>query len=216
MDSIPITLLVAEELTLMREGLVRLCQEAPGCSVVAQCGDGAEALRQIQRCAPDLAVIDLNLGDIYSLELVRRSHEAGFNTRFVVLSTRRDRKTAVECVRAGVTGYVLKGGPLEHLHHAIQQSTSGAVYVSPLIDMDHGGYSATEERDPLETLSAREHQVFSLLIEGVRAKEIAARLDLSPKTVDTYRASLMRKLDIHDVAGLVKFAIHRELTSVRC
>lgn len=214
MDAIPITLLVAEELTLVREGLVRLCQEVPGCAVVGECGDGADALRQIQRLAPDLAIIDLNLGDIYSLELVRRCHEFGVPTRFVVLSTRRDRKTALECIRAGVSGYVLKGGPVEHLHHAIQQSTDGAVYVSPLIDMDHGGF-ASEDRDPLETLSAREHQVFSLLIEGVRAKEIAARLDLSPKTVDTYRASLMRKLDIHDVAGLVKFAIHRELTSVR-
>lgn len=215
MDPKPISLLIAEELTLIREGLVRLCQEAPGCTVVAQCGDGAEAFRTIQRLEPDLAVIDLNLGDIYSLELVRRSHEAGFHTRFVILSMRRDRKTAVECVRAGASGYVLKAGPVEHLHHAILQSTSGAVYVSPLIDMDHGGYMPTDERDPLETLSAREHQVFSLLIEGVRAKEIAARLDLSPKTVDTYRASLMRKLDIHDVAGLVKFAIHRELTSIR-
>jgi DNA-binding NarL/FixJ family response regulator len=68
--------------------------------------------------------------------------------------------------------------------------------------------------DPLEMLSAREYQVFSLLVEGIRAKEIAARLELSPKTVDTYRASLMRKLDIHDVAGLVKFAIQRDLTSV--
>ena len=208
----PITLLVADELTLMREGLVRLCQAAPGCAVVGQCGDGAEAYRLIQRLLPTLAIIDLNLTDVYSLELVRRSHESGFGTKFLILSTRRDRKTAVECVRAGASAYVLKAGPLEHLYHAIQQSTSGAVYVSPLVDMDRGG-GANQDRDPLETLSAREHQVFSLLIEGVRAKEIAARLDLSPKTVDTYRASLMRKLDIHDVAGLVKFAIHRELTS---
>jgi DNA-binding NarL/FixJ family response regulator len=72
----------------------------------------------------------------------------------------------------------------------------------------------SEPADPLESLSSREYQVFSLLIDGIRAKEIAARLDLSPKTVDTYRASLMRKLDIHDVASLVKFAIQRDLTSI--
>ncbi len=214
MDAFPITLVVAEELMLVREGLVRLCQAA-GCTVVAQCGDGEEALTVIHRLAPKLALIDLNLGVVYSLEVLRRLREAGSKTKFVILSTRRDRKTAVECVRAGASGYVLKSGPVEHLNHAIQQSSSGAVYVSPLVEMDRLPGRTDDDKDPLDSLSSREHQVFSLLIEGVRAKEIAARLDLSPKTVDTYRASLMRKLDIHDVAGLVKFAIHRELTSLR-
>jgi DNA-binding NarL/FixJ family response regulator len=213
MEAFPITTVVAEELTLVREGLVRLCQSA-GCTVVAQCGDGAEAVTVISRLTPSLAIIDLNLEVVYALEVLRRLREAGSKTRFIILSTRRDRKTAVECVRAGATGYVLKSGPVEHLQHAIQQSASGAVYVSPLVEMERLPGRTDEDRDPLDTLSSREHQVFSLLIEGVRAKEIAARLDLSPKTVDTYRASLMRKLDIHDVAGLVKFAIHRELTSL--
>ncbi len=198
----------------MREGLVRLCQAA-GCTVVAQCGDGAEALTIINRLVPKLALIDLNIGVVYALEVLRRLRESGSKTKFVILSTRRDRKTAVECIRAGASGYVLKSGPVEHLHHAIQQSSSGAVYVSPLVEMDRLPGRADDDKDPLDSLSSREHQVFSLLIEGIRAKEIAARLDLSPKTVDTYRASLMRKLDIHDVAGLVKFAIHRELTSLR-
>jgi DNA-binding NarL/FixJ family response regulator len=100
---------------------------------------------------------------------------------------------------------------------AFGQIVEGGVYVSPEIELDKvfGGGQKPVPDDPLQTLSAREHQVFSLLCEGVRAKEIAARLALSPKTVDTYRASLMRKLDIHDVAGLVKFAIQRDLTSSR-
>ena len=215
MEAFATTLVVAEELILVREGLVLLCQSIPGCNVVAQCGDGAEALTLIHRLQPSLAVLDLNIGVVYSLEVVRRLREAGSPTRFVMLSTRRDRKTAVECVRAGASGFVLKSGPLEELSIAVQQSVTGAVYVSPLVEMDRMSDNGHDERDPLDTLSSREHQVFSLLIEGIRAKEIAARLDLSPKTVDTYRASLMRKLDIHDVAGLVKFAIHRELTSVR-
>ena len=215
MDGSPITLVIAEELTLMREGLAQLCQSIRDCSVVGQCGDGAEALTVIHRLSPTLALLDLNLGVIYSLEVIHRLREAGSTTRFVILSTRRDRKTAVECVRAGVSGFILKSGPVEDLRHAIEQAAAGGVFVSSLVEMDRVSGSGDDGRDPLETLSTREHQVFSLLIEGIRAKEIAARLDLSPKTVDTYRASLMRKLDIHDVAGLVKFAIHRELTSAR-
>ncbi|MBV8569378.1 MAG: response regulator transcription factor, partial [Acidobacteriaceae bacterium] len=95
--------------------------------------------------------------------------------------------------------------------------TQGGIYVSPQIEVmslfGDPGRNATE--DPLENLSSREFQVFTLLVEGVRAKEIAARLSLSPKTVDTYRSSLMRKLDIYDVAGLVKFAIKRDLADAR-
>ena len=93
---------------------------------------------------------------------------------------------------------------------------AGGIYVSPEMELEKIFISQRKNEigDPLETLSSREYQVFSLLIDGIRAKEIAARLDLSPKTVDTYRASLMRKLDIYDVAGLVKFAIQRDLTSV--
>jgi DNA-binding NarL/FixJ family response regulator len=215
MDAFATTVVVAEEITLMREGLVRLCQTVPGCAVVAQCGDGSEALALIHRMEPRLALLDLNLGGVYALEVIRRLREAGSRTCFVILSMRRDRKTALECIRAGAHGFVLKSGPLDHLYSAIQQSVTGAVYISPLVEMDGSSDHRPDERDPLDTLSTREHQVFSLLIEGVRAKEIAARLDLSPKTVDTYRASLMRKLDIHDVAGLVKFAIQRELTSAR-
>jgi DNA-binding NarL/FixJ family response regulator len=101
---------------------------------------------------------------------------------------------------------------------ALSQFTQGGIYVSPQIEVMSlfgDGPGRFQNDDPLESLSSREFQVFSLLVEGIRAKEIAARLSLSPKTVDTYRSSLMRKLDIHDVAGLVKFAIRRDLADLR-
>jgi DNA-binding NarL/FixJ family response regulator len=100
---------------------------------------------------------------------------------------------------------------------ALAQFTQGGIYVSPQIEVMSlfgDGNGRNQGSDPIESLSSREFQVFSLLVEGVRAKEIAARLSLSPKTVDTYRSSLMRKLDIHDVAGLVKFAIKRDLADL--
>jgi DNA-binding NarL/FixJ family response regulator len=211
------SILLADELTLVREGLAALCRTSPQYRVTDQCSDGASALRMITTNRPDIAVLDLNLPDLFSLAMVRKLRETQIATRIVVLSTRKDRKTVVEALRAGVNAFLLKSGPVHHLLEAFEQILDGGIYVSPLLELEKifspGQRSIPD--DPLEALSAREYQVFSLLVEGTRAKEIAARLDLSPKTVDTYRASLMRKLDIHDVASLVKFAIQRDLTSAR-
>ena len=209
------SILLADDLTLVREGLAALCHAQPGFRVIGQCSEGAAALRLIEAKRPDIAVLDLNLADLHTLELARRVRDANVSTRIVVLSTRRDRKTVVEALRSGVNAFLLKSAPWNQLIEAFDQVLDGGVYVSPELELNKifNANGGNGNDDPLEELSAREHQVFSLLVEGVRAKEIAARLHLSPKTVDTYRASLMRKLDIHDVAGLVKFAIQRDLTS---
>ena len=157
----------------------------------------------------------MNLVDLFALEIVRRVRDAGLRTKIIVLSTRRDRKTVVEALRCGVNGFLLKSAPATQMLEAFEQVLEGSVFVSPQLELNKifSSGSKSEPEDPIDSLSGREYQVFSLLVEGVRAKEIAARLELSPKTVDTYRASLMRKLDIHDVAGLVKFAIQRDLTT---
>jgi DNA-binding NarL/FixJ family response regulator len=155
------------------------------------------------------------LPKLFTLEIVRKLRSMGSPTKIVVVGVRSDRKTVLEALRSGANAYVLKSGPARHLMEAFQQVLDGGVYVSPMLEMSKVFTPEKENGDdPLEQLSAREFQVFSLLVDGTRAKEIAARLDLSPKTIDTYRASLMRKLDIHDVAGLVKFALQRNLTSV--
>ena len=211
------SILLADDMTLVREGLAAICDAQPQYRVVGQCGEGSVALRLIETHRPDIAVLDLNLPDLFTLEIVRKVREANLPTRIVVLSTRKDRKTVVEALRAGVNAFLLKSGPSSQLLQAFDQVLDGGIYVSPSLELDKIFSSGrkTDPEDSLDTLSSREHQVFSLLIEGIRAKEIAARLELSPKTVDTYRASLMRKLDIHDVAGLVKYAIQRDLISSR-
>jgi DNA-binding NarL/FixJ family response regulator len=209
------SVLLADDLTLVREGLAALCNATPQYKVVGQFSEGAAALRMIESNPPDLAVLDLNLTDLFTLEIVKRIKQAGLKTRVLVLSTRRDRKTVVEALRCGVNGFLLKSAPSSQLLEAFEQVLDGSIYVSPQLELSKifSSSQKNEPEDPIDALSAREYQVFSLLVEGVRAKEIAARLELSPKTVDTYRASLMRKLDIHDVAGLVKYAIQRDLTS---
>lgn len=209
------SVLLADDLTLVREGLAALCNAQPHFKVVGQFSEGAAALKMIQAQQPDLAVLDMNLVDLFALEIVRRVREAGLRTKLLVLSTRRDRKTVVEALRCGVNGFLLKSAPASQMLEAFEQVLEGSVYVSPQLELNKifASHQKNEPEDPIDALSGREYQVFSMLVEGVRAKEIAARLELSPKTVDTYRASLMRKLDIHDVAGLVKFAIQRDLTA---
>lgn len=211
-----VDILLADELTLVREGLAALCNSIPGFKVVAQVGTGATALAEIERIEPALALLDNSLADLATTEVIRQVREQGLRTRCAVLSARKDRKTVVEVLRAGGCGYLLKSSSAEQMAEALTQFTHGGIYVSPQIEVMSlfGGGSRTGD-DPLESLSSREFQVFSLLVEGIRAKEIAARLSLSPKTVDTYRSSLMRKLDIHDVAGLVKFAIRRDLADLQ-
>ena len=203
------SILLADDMTLVTEGLAALCRAQPAFRVVGQCSEGVSALKVIETDRPDLAVLDLNLPELHTLGLVRRVRDANLPTRIVVLSTKRDRKTVVEALRCGVNAFLLKSAPWNELVEAFDQVLDGGIYLSPDVELNKlltsNGNGGGE--DPLECLSAREHQVFSLLIEGLRNKEIASRLELSPKTVDTYRASLMRKLDIHDLAGLVKFAI---------
>jgi DNA-binding NarL/FixJ family response regulator len=210
-------LVLGDEMVLVREGLASFCQTAARCEVVGQCSDGITALQLIRDLNPDAAFLDWNLPDLFPLEVARQVRSEGLSTKVAVLSTRSDRKTIAEALRSGVSAYVLKSGSSQQIVDAVTQMMAGEVYVSPVLKFDSAAYTPRkgEPVDAFEALSPREYQVFSLLVDGLRAKEIAARLQLSPKTVDTYRASLMQKLEIFDVAGLVKFAIQRSLISSR-
>jgi len=211
-----ISILLADELTLVREGLAVLCNSISGFRVVCQVGTAAAALAQIERLRPTIALLDLGLSDLAATEVVRRVRRQDLPTQCAILSARRDRKTVLEVLRAGASGCILTSCTRQQMEDALFQLAKGAIYMSPQIEVKN--LLATRAQlgpDPIDTLSRREFQVFSLLVEGVRAKEIAARLALNAKTVDTYRSSLMRKLDIHDVAGLVKFAAKRDLVQLR-
>jgi DNA-binding NarL/FixJ family response regulator len=150
------------------------------------------------------------------VEAVRRLKSENCKTKLMILSIARDETAVMDALRAGADAYLLKDGPSRHLLDAINFVRDGGVYVSPLL-RGAGLFTKSEkvgrQEDPLASLSPREMEVFSYLVNGLRAKDIADLLEISPKTVDTYRASLMRKLNVHDLVGLVKFAIERNLTS---
>ncbi len=212
------TLILGDEMALVREGLAAICQTRAHCKVVEQCSDGVAALQAIKQLRPDLALLDLNLPGLFTLEIIRQVKQAGLPTSIGVISNRGDRKTVLEALRSGASAFLLKSGPCCQLHDAIYKMMDGGVYISPMLNTDQlftADDGAAGPVDPFEKLSSREFQVFTMLVDGVRAKEIAARLGLSPKTVDTYRSSLMQKLEIFDLAGLVRFAIHRSFLTAQ-
>ena len=207
------SILLADEQTLFMEGLTCVCEETQRYRVVGHCSDGRSAVRMIRSAAPDIAVLDLGLPKMYALAVVQEVRQTGLTPKIVILSMRRDRKTVLESLRSGANGYVLKSDPASCLLDALDEVFGGSIYISPQFKLADV-FSTSEEaplQKPYEQLSAREHQVFTLLVDGLRSKEIANQLDLSPKTVNTYRSNLMTKLNIHDLPGLVKFAIRKKL-----
>jgi DNA-binding NarL/FixJ family response regulator len=202
------TILVVDEMGLVRDGIGSICERTGTYKIIGYCADGVSALERILAEQPDLTLMGCNVPKLFSLEVVRKARAAAVRTRFILLLARLDRKLALEALRAGASGVVLKASSSTQLLAALSKVSGDGVFVSPELDFakHFASWKTTAIKDPLDSLSSREYEVFTLLIDGYRAKEIAARLDLSPKTIDSYRASLMRKLDLHDVASLVKYA----------
>lgn len=213
--SFMVTVLVAEELGLVREGIACLCESRSGLRVVAQCGAGAQALELLRRLKPGIAILADDLGDMAAVEVIRTARREGNTARMIVVAKACDRRAIAGVLDVGAHAVVLRSAPAKDLVDALEAALEGRVYLSPALELDTlAGSDTRPGPDPMGLLSRRERQVFTMLVQGVRAKQIAGRMELSPKTVDTYRSSLMRKLDIHDVAGLVKFAIQRKLIGV--
>jgi DNA-binding NarL/FixJ family response regulator len=213
----PITLVLADDHGILREGIAAFCNSRTDLKILGQGSDGGEAIDLILALKPDFAVLDLNMPKVNGLDVVRRVRQAKSETKLVVLSISRDENLIRELFRSGANGYLLKDGPARHLFDAISYIQDGGQYLTPLIrreSIDNKG----DKKDVLALLSKREYEVFSFLVDGMRPKDIAKMLEISPKTVDTYRANIMRKLEVDGIAGLVRFAIQRNLqtTSIPC
>lgn len=203
------TVVLADDHPLTREAFAALCQ-MHGMEVLGQAADGFSALELIGVKQPDFALLDLEMPGLKGPDVVRKLRAAGCKAKLIILTISKDGSEVVDALKAGADAYLLKDGTEQQFLDAIRDVKQGGVYITPQI----AGLIARSENsdDPLKLLSPRENEVFRYLVSGVRPKDIAELLAISPKTVDTYRASLMRKLKVHDLVGLVKFAIERGLT----
>ena len=210
-----IRILIADDHGVVAEGLKHLIESDPELEVVAVVGDGREAVRLAKEAQPDVVLMDLSMPELNGADATRAIVENDSKCRVIMLSMYAEREYVRRALKAGALGYVLKRAAATEVVDAIRAVHKGQRYLSPRVaDAVIEDYASDEKADLLERLSAREREVLQLLAEGRTGAEIAQRLSLSQKTVETYRARLVEKLGIRDVAGLVKFAIQRGLVSL--
>jgi len=210
-----IRVLICEDHALFREGLRAVLREHARLEVVGEAAQGREAVEAALRLRPDVVLMDIEMPEMSGLEATRRIVEAGPGVKVLVLTLYDDEEVIASCLDAGASGYVLKDGPAAQLVYAIEAVQQGKRYLSPgaLTKVVEYGRSKPT-RTAYDLLTGREREVLKLLADGLTTKEIAAQLQVSVKTVDAHKTSLMRKLDIHDRTELVKYAIRRKLIRV--
>ncbi len=212
-------ILLADDHSLFLNGLRALLERQPGLEVVGEAMDGRNAVTAALEKLPDVVIMDVSMPIMNGIEATRRITSELPAVKVLCLSMHAEARFVEGALEAGAAGYVLKECALEELLTAIRAVTGGQTYLSPAIAGTVVEALKTQRTrshpSVFALLSEREREVLQLLAEGDSAKEIAARLNLSVKTVGTYRERMMTKLDIHSLAGLVKYAIQEGLTSSR-
>ena len=210
------TILLADDHRIVREGLRRLLDSREDLSVIAEADDGEEAVRHAEEFHPDLAIVDIWMPRLSGIDAIRRINKSTDSTRCIALSMHESRTYVEEALRAGARGYVVKSSAMSDLFSAVTSVRSGRSYLSPAVAhqvveaITHPGETASSV---IPQLTGREREVLQLIAEGYSSKEIAGMLGISLKTVESHRANLMDKLNIHKVSSLVRFAIRSGLVA---
>ncbi|MFY4728601.1 response regulator [Nitrospira sp. BLG_2] len=203
-------ILLVEDHALVRAGMKALMQKIEGIEVAADMGDGLEAVKYVQTAAPDLVLMDIAMPGLNGLDATARIVKESPTTRVILLSMHANEEYLRQALQVGASGYLLKGAELAELELALKTVARGERYLTPAV----AKYAIEAYREksegpggPLAKLSMRQREILQLIAEGQTTKEIAHRLNLSVKTVETHRSQLMERLDIHDVPGLVRLAM---------
>lgn len=207
------TIVLADDHHIVRQGLRALLEAEPDFSLVGETGDGLEAVQLAERLRPDVIVLDLMMPGLNGLEATRQIAARAPQTRVVILSMHANEAYVLEALRNGAAGYVLKDSSAAELVRAVREVVAGRRYLSPpLSERAIEAYIQKAQetpRDPYDTLTNREREVLHLAAQGHSSAEIAARLSLSPRTVETHRAHLMRKLGLRSQTDLIRYALQR-------
>ena len=207
---------LADDHAVVRKGIRAVLASMPGVEVVAEASDGREALALIEKHRPDLAVLDVTMPGLNGLEVAARVPKSSPATKVLILSMHAGEAYVAQALRAGIAGYLLKDSADDELPLAIKALGRGEVFLSPKIStqlVERFLQSGSTEPDPLAGLTTRQREILQLVAEGKSSKEVAVLLDLSIKTVESHRGQIMERLGIHDVTGLVRFAIRVGLVS---
>jgi two-component system NarL family response regulator len=211
---VPIRIVIAEDQRLVRELMATLLGRESDMAIVGEASTGPEALRAVHACHPDVLLLDIGLPELDGVEVARTLRKESAPSRIIALSVHTERRFVQEMLQIGVEGYIVKSAAVKELVQAIRTVMEGRVYLSPEI-----AHEALERMGPVSLsriarLGRRERQVLALLADGKRSTEIASTLAISVATVEVHRRNIMRKLDLHTVAELTKYAIREGLTSL--
>ncbi|WP_141619110.1 response regulator transcription factor [Myxococcus sp. AB036A] len=205
--------LLTDDHQLVRAGLRALLESLGGVTVLAECGDGHEALTLTDKLQPDVLLLDLSLPGLNGIEVARRVPKLSPSTRILILSMHTSAEYVAQALRAGVAGYLVKDSAVEELKVALESVRQGRTYLSPAISQTvvEGFLRITDEErpaaNPLDRLTSRQREILQLISEGNGTRAIAERLQVSVKTVEAHRTQLMERLAIYDVPSLVRLAV---------
>jgi DNA-binding NarL/FixJ family response regulator len=213
-----VRILIADDHKILREGLKSLLEKQPEFAVVAEAQDGLSAISAAKKHKPDIAILDIGMPDLNGIEVTRRIRSEIAETRVIALSMHADRRFVMGILEAGANGYLLKDSAFAELITAVTAVAKGKMYLSPSIaeTVVKNSLEKLDRKDEGSSvlLSGREREVLQMIAEGKSTKEIALKLFVSTKTVETHRKQIMDKLNIRTVAGLTKYAIKEGLTSL--
>jgi len=198
--------LLADDHHIVRDGL-RAILEREGFKVAAEASNGREAVKLAEQFHPDVAVLDLSMPVLNGIDAAKEIRRVSSTTKIIMLTQHTERQFLLEGLRAGTRGFVMKTHSAEELVRAIREILRGGTYFSPEVAAAAVEAYQTKADLPVDPLTPRERQVLQLIAESKRTKEIAAMLEISAKTVETYRSRIMEKLGIHETAGVVRYAI---------
>jgi DNA-binding NarL/FixJ family response regulator len=203
--------LIADDHALLRAGIRLLLSEVAGAKVVAETGDGHDALALIAEKRPDVALVEVSLPGLNGLDVAARARKEHPSTRILILAADANEEHIRRALVVGAAGYLLKNADRNELELALRAVSRGDVWLSPEVSTKVAAAYARNSRsasdEPFEVLTPRQREVLQLIAEGLSSKEIAARIGVSVKTVDTHRTELMERLGIRGIAGLVRYAI---------
>jgi DNA-binding NarL/FixJ family response regulator len=210
-----IRVLIADDHTLVRAGIRSLLEKLPGIVVVAEASGGGEVIGLVAQHRPQIVLMDIAMPNLNGLDATRKLAELHPDVSVVILSIYSDEEHVYQALQAGVSGYLLKGAAIEELDLAIRSAARGETFLSPQVSRPviDEYIRRTHASRPGEFLSTRQRQVLLLIAEGKTMKQVAMELGIGVKTAETHRAQLMDRLNIHDVAGLVRYAIKMGLVN---